>query len=128
MDLQKTHGVFSWNELTTPDPEAASAFYAKLFGWTVQTMDMGEAGTYHLAQLGARPVAGMMFPPPDAPDAPLGWASYITVDDVDKSLAQALSMGASPAMPAMDVKGVGRMAGFVDPQGAMINIIKYCEP
>ena len=90
MDLQKTHGVFSWNELTTPDPEAAGAFYAKLFGWTVQTMDMGEAGTYHLAQLGDRPVAGMMLPPPDAPE-PLTRCALYGCASTNSSIASSVS-------------------------------------
>ena len=41
MDLYKTHGAFSWSELTTSDPKAAAAFYSQLFGWAVNDMDMG---------------------------------------------------------------------------------------
>ena len=29
------NGVPSWIDLATPDPEAAQAFYAELFGWTL---------------------------------------------------------------------------------------------
>ncbi len=126
MDATKTHGVFSWNELCTADPGRAAEFYGTLFGWQVQDVDMGEFGSYRLAKIGDTAVAGLMGPPPGEA-MPTAWSSYVTVTDVDKTLAQALQMGARPAMPAMDVPGVGRMAGFIDPQGAMINIITY-EP
>ena len=36
MEANRTHGAFSWNELATPDPEVAGAFYAKLFGWKIE--------------------------------------------------------------------------------------------
>ena len=32
MDAYKTHGAFSWSELLTTDPAAASEFYGGLFG------------------------------------------------------------------------------------------------
>ena len=32
MDTTKTHGAFSWSELMTSDPAAATEFYGKLFG------------------------------------------------------------------------------------------------
>ena len=38
MDVMKTHGAFSWSELVTSDPAAASGFYSQLFGWTVKEM------------------------------------------------------------------------------------------
>ena len=128
MEANKTHGAFSWNELATPDPTAAGEFYSRLFGWTIETVDMGPAGLYHVAKVGDTPVGGMMKPPGDAADTPTGWSCYVTVADVDKTLALALQHGATPCMPAMDVEGVGRMAGFMDPHGAMINIIRYSQP
>ena len=39
MDIN-THGAFSWNELTTSDPNAAIEFYTKLFGWKTEVMHM----------------------------------------------------------------------------------------
>ena len=38
MDVYKTPGAFSWNELMTTDPAAAGAFYAGLFGWAMKNM------------------------------------------------------------------------------------------
>ena len=125
MDASTTHGAFSWNELCADDPAAAEAFYGQLFGWQVQAMDMGEFGTYRVAKVGDAMVAGIMAPPPGEAAGPKGWSSYVTVDDVDACVAQAVALGATVCVPAMDVPTVGRMATLRDPQGAMISVITY---
>ena len=33
-------GTFCWNELMTPDVDAAKGFYTQLFGWESKEMDM----------------------------------------------------------------------------------------
>ena len=124
MDVNKTHGAFSWSELMTSDPAAAAKFYGKLFGWKVKEMG-AEMGGYRVANIGETSVGGLMAMPPKAKGLKPSWGVYVTVDDVDKTLAQAVKLGAKVCMEAMDVPGVGRMAGFNDPQGAMISIIKY---
>ena len=35
-------GQFCWNELATPDVNAAKDFYGKLLGWTFSEHEMGE--------------------------------------------------------------------------------------
>lgn len=127
MDVYKTPGAFSWNELMTTDPAAASKFYGALFGWTVKDMDMG-TGPYHVANVGETSVAGIMGMPPGAGPMPPAWGCYVTVDDVDATLAKAESLGGRTVMPPMDVPGVGRMAVLQDPQGAVLSVIKYSNP
>jgi len=127
MDAFKTHGAFSWSELMTSDPKAASEFYAKLFGWTVKTMDMGQGqGPYHVLNLGESGIGGIMGKPPGVPaDMPPSWGCYVTVKSVEETLAQAKSLGGKLCMGPMDIEGVGRMAVIQDPQGAVLNIIAY---
>ena len=122
MDVYKTHGAFSWSELMTSDPAAATAFYSALFGWTVQTSDMG-TGPYHMVKLGDTAVGGVMGMPPDAPPMPPHWGCYVTVDSVDDTLAKCTALGGKTLVPAMDVPGVGRMAVIQDPQGAVLNVM-----
>lgn len=124
MDASKTVGAFSWNELTTSNPKAAVAFYSALFGWTVKDMDMG-SGAYHVASIGEVPVGGIMGPPPGAPAMPPSWGCYITVDNVEKTLASCAALGGKTLMPPMDVPGVGRMAVLQDPQGAVFSVMAY---
>ena len=124
MEVFKTHGAFSWSELITSDPAAASDFYAKLFGWKIQEMGP-EMGGYRVANIGEAGIGGLMATPPEAKGMPPRWGVYVTVTDLDKTLADAKAMGATTCMEPMDVPGVGRMAAFNDPQGAMISVIQY---
>ena len=127
MDVFKTHGAFSWSELTTIDPAAAAAFYGKLFGWTIKAMG-AEIGDYHVANVGEAGVAGIMATPAQAQGMPPHWGCYVTVNNVDETLAAAKALGATVCMEPMDVPTVGRMAMFVDPQGAALSIIQYSMP
>lgn len=124
MDVTKTHGAPSWSELTTPDPAAAATFYAALFGWTV-TAPMAEMGDYRLAQIGETSVAGIMAPPPGAAAMPPQWGCYVTVSDVDATVAKVVELGGTVLVPPMEVPGVGRMAVFQDPQGATLSVMTY---
>jgi uncharacterized protein len=120
----KQHGAMSWYELMTTDPVAAQTFYSELFGWTMRDQEM-PMGTYTVFANQGKEVGGLMAHPPGTEGVPPHWALYITVDDVDASLAKAQSLGATVLMPPMDVADVGRMATISDPQGAVINIITY---
>jgi len=124
MDVYKTHGAFSWSELMTSDPAAATAFYGALFGWTVQTSDMG-TGPYHEMKLGDTSVAGVMGMLPDAPPMPPHWGCYVTVNDVEETVAKCSALGGKTLVPPMDVPGVGRMAVIQDPQGAALSVMAY---
>ena len=125
MDPTKTHGAFSWNELTTTDPQAAAKFYSQLFGWTIQ--DMGAAMDHYLmASVGETGVCGLMGLPQGAPaDMPPHWGSYVTVDNVEAVLARCSELGGSTLVPPLDVPGVGRMAVLRDPQGAVLSVMAY---
>ena len=122
-----TTGTFIWNELATRDLAAAKAFYTQLFGWGSEETPMpGDMpGNYALFKLGdvdiggAYEMAGEMFE-----GVPPNWAAYVSVDDVDATMAAAEAAGGKTTWPAMDVPGIGRMGGFTDPTGAAIAIFK----
>ena len=124
MDVYKTHGAFSWNELTSTDPAAAAAFYSALFGWAVAEPQPA-MGDYRVASLGVSMVAGIMPPPPSNPGMPSQWGCYITVDDCDAAVAKAQALGGTLLVPPMDVPTVGRMAVLQDPQGAVFSVMQY---
>ncbi|MBE0548709.1 MAG: VOC family protein [Rubrivivax sp.] len=124
MDVFKTHGAFSWSELTTGDPAAAAAFYGPLFGWRVEAMDTG-GGLYHLLKVGDTAVGGIMKTPAEAGTVRPAWGCYVTVDNTDATVAQATALGGKVVVPAMDIPGVGRMAVIADPQGAMLSVMQY---
>ena len=125
MDVYKTHGAFSWNELMTTDPAAAATFYGGLFGWTVKEMG-AEMGGYRVVSVGESGVGGIMGCPAGQPMPPQ-WGAYVTVDDVDATVARCSELGGKTLVPPMDVPTVGRMAVLQDPQGATISVMQYAQ-
>ena len=115
----RTPGKFSWQELVTKDIEGSRKFYTELLGWTIEEMDMGN-GMYSMFMANGVPVAGMVSPPEDKGDVPTSWIGYITVEDLDATVAKAEEMGSKVCIPPTDVPGRGRYAGIADPQGAPI--------
>ena len=108
----------NWNELCTPDPKSAAQFYGAMFGWTTEPMPGMDH--YTILKHGDSMFGGVMAPP--KPGIPPHWLNYVTVDDVDAAVAQAISLGASVCLPAMDIGSAGRIAIIVDPQGASIGL------
>ena len=40
--LVNEFGAWAMSSLSTPDPDAAAAFYGAVFGWTTETFEMGD--------------------------------------------------------------------------------------
>lgn len=120
-------GQFSWNELIASNPQAATDFYGKLFGWQATAFSppgMPAGGPpYTLFKSGANDEmgAGGMVPAP-APGMPSQWVPYVVVENADTSLARASELGAKVCVPVMAIPGVGRIAVIQDPQGATIGL------
>jgi uncharacterized protein len=115
-----TPGTFSWVDLTTPDQEAAKAFYGELLGWSFQDQPVGEGVYYSMAVVDGASVAAIAPQPEQQRDAgaPPLWNSYITVQSADAAAERATSLGGSAHAPAFDVMDAGRMAVLQDPHGA----------
>jgi predicted enzyme related to lactoylglutathione lyase len=117
MGIKDEPGSFCWADLNTPDPAAAGAFYAKLFGWELEPA-RDTSGYLHIKNAGDY-IGGI---PPAAqrnPNAPPHWMIYILVSDCDASTAKAKELGATVYMGPMTMEKVGRIAVLADPQGAV---------
>lgn len=112
---------FVWYELGSADARAAQAFYAALIGWGSATWG-GDPGGYPMFTVDGAAVGGFhqLSPEAVAGGCPNAWLAYVGVEDVDATLARAVALGASVHVPARDLPGIGRMAVFQDPQGAML--------
>jgi hypothetical protein len=80
---------------------------------------------YRIFRMDGAGVGGMMAVPPDAAAAgmPPQWLGYVSVADVDESVARIVAAGGTAHMPVTDVQGVGRMALVADPQGASLYVM-----
>lgn len=117
---QYDHGTPSWVDLNTTDPQAAKAFYAALFGWTVDDMPLPDGGVYSMLKLDGRDAAALSGMAPAQDGVPPHWNTYITVDDVDAAAAKVAELGGSVHVPPFDVMDAGRMAVLQDPTGAFV--------
>ncbi len=112
-------GAFCWDELLTDDAEAAAAFYAALAGCSIETVDLGQMGTYRILVRDGRRMAGLMKHPENVHPH---WLPYVRVRGVDAETSRAVALGASLYLPPRDVPA-GRMSGIDDPTGAGVCLI-----
>lgn len=116
-------GAFCWDDLMTTEPAQAAAFYASLFGFAIEAVDMGPSGTHRILSRGKRPTAGILPLPVDA--APVArWLTYIHVKDVDRTLRNAREIGATVEVDGRDIPGVGRFGALSDPTGASFAVFR----
>lgn len=108
-------GAFCWDELLTPDPASAAAFYRDTIGWNHKVEDMGSAGVYWLFTSGGRERAGMATSESGAPPR---WLPYILVREVDESAGMIRGLGGKILAPPHDIPKIGRSALAADPAGA----------
>jgi len=117
-----TAGTPSWVELSgTPDIEASQSFYRELFGWEMPELpNSAELGGYRRAKKGGKDVAGVS--PRMQDDQPAVWGTYVSVEDAKATMAKVAEAGGKVIAQPMDVAGLGTMAVFTDPTGAVCGI------
>jgi uncharacterized protein len=116
-------GAFCWAELMARDLPRSATFYKSLFGWGTK-----DDPRYTEWTLGGRSIGGMMEIQKDWGEMPPHWLVYFQVEDCDRSVEKAKSMGAKVAMGPQDFPDVGRIALLKDPQGAHFYLIKLTGP
>ena len=121
-------GSFCWRELRTKDLDAATDFYAKMFGWTLEQSKLTPT-PYKEIVIDGKAGGGMMPIDENWPEGvPSHWASYISVDNADETVAKITANGGSVKVPPFDAPGVGRMSMVADPAGADFAIIQLEMP
>jgi len=112
--LVNTTGSMTWNDLVTPDPDAASDFYGKLFGWTFEELP-GDVD-YRVIRNGDGDNGGIL-----PQDGMAAWMPYFGHDDVDRLTTEVDGLGGKLYNGPMQLNG-GRVAVLGDPQGAVFAV------
>lgn len=112
-------GRFVWRDLMAKDVNRAKQFYGDLFGWRFENAKRGDR-PYVLARAGATPVAGIVDVSSMA-DAGAQWLSYMSVADVDQTVALVQSSGGKVLVEARNLP-VARAAVIADPEGAPLGL------
>jgi predicted enzyme related to lactoylglutathione lyase len=113
--LVNAPGALSWNELNSSDVDASVAFYGALFGWTVESFDMGGEPylTIKNGDVNNGGIRGLNSPGP-----PPHWLAYFAIEDIDAGLAKVEELGGSKHAGPIDIQ-IAEIAVVADPQGAM---------
>jgi uncharacterized protein len=108
-------GVPCWLDTDQPDVDAASHFYAGLFGWAFSDAVPADApGTYLIATLEGADVAAIG----PADNATAAWNTYIAVHDADVVAESVRAAAGTVVVEPVDAGPGGRLAGCTDPRGA----------
>ena len=115
------HGVPCWVDTWRDDPAPAAEFYTGIFGWELEGFDPSASEQYVIAKLRGRDVAAIGSPrPPAAKDAPVGWTTYVWVDDAEEIAAKVSKAGGTVLAEPFDSLDGGLLTIIAGPEGAVL--------
>lgn len=121
-ELVNEPGTFGWNELSTTDLPAATAFYQAVFGWGLEPHASSDQASIFTVDgqvvCGAHAAGPGEFP---------AWSAWFGSDDVDATAVKATELGGKVLMPPTDMD-FGRGTVIADPQGAAFGVGKMKAP
>ncbi|WAJ29749.1 VOC family protein [Antarcticirhabdus aurantiaca] len=110
-----------WNELSTPDPDAALDFYKRVLSIRNEGgMPMGEFGEYRFIHAGPDCIGAVMG---EMPNGRPGWLVYFSVDDVDAAKARLESAGGRSLQGPDEVPGGAFIVVAEDDRGARFGLV-----
>lgn len=112
-------GVFCWPELATTDMDAAARFYAAIFDWSVSVLEGDHP--YSIFHIDGENVSAAYVLPDEESDQ-TRWNSYVSVESADSAAEKAAALGGQILVDPTDVGTLGRLAGILDPTGAVIYV------
>jgi predicted enzyme related to lactoylglutathione lyase len=109
-------------EIYAEDPAKLVEFYRALFSWTIDKapgidywrIQTGAGGDGYSGGLTYRPIEG-----------PRSWVHYVTVEALDKAVAQVERLGGSVVRPRAAVPKIGWYAVMADPEGNIFAIWQH---
>jgi predicted enzyme related to lactoylglutathione lyase len=119
-------GHCAWNELPTPDVQAALRFYPRHFGWTLgQTMPMGDMGDYQMFEVDGQTVGGIMKATTDGP-RPM-WRFYFRVPSLAAAMRKIENGNGTLTHGPQEVPADDEILIGTDPQGAVFALVAKRE-
>jgi len=123
-DSEAPVGHISWLDLTVPDAAATRDFYCQVIGWTVQDVEMKDAGERYAdyAMLGedGNASAGVCHARGVNLGLPPIWMIYLPVGDITESLRRVQEGGGKVIKETMGADGGCAIAVIQDPVGAVL--------
>jgi predicted enzyme related to lactoylglutathione lyase len=112
-------GHIGWIDLTVADASTLRDFYQTVTGWEPAPVEMGGYQDFCMHPPGeAQPVAGICNARGPNADLPPVWMVYITVANLDESVARCLRLGGKLQRAVESMGNMGRFCVIADPAGA----------
>jgi hypothetical protein len=111
-------GKIVWFDLTVDNADTVRDFYQQVLGWTPEPVDMGGYQDYSMKASDGQVAAGVCHKRGENQGQPSQWMLYITVDNLDHSLAACTANGGQVVVPTRQM-GNSRFAVIQDPAGAV---------
>ena len=129
-DAPKPLGSIAGFDLTVPDADGIRDFYTAVVGWTPDPLDMGGYADYFMkSPETGDPVAGICHARGVNADLPPQWLVYITVADLDASVARCVEIGGSQVTAIKGEPGDDfRYCVIKDPAGAILALMQAPRP
>jgi predicted enzyme related to lactoylglutathione lyase len=120
-------GCIAWLDLTVSDASATRDFYRQVIDWSVQDVEMEEAGEryadYNMLGGDGNPAAGVCHARGVNQDLPPVWMIYLPVGDLAESLRCAREEGGKVIKATRKTNGEYAYAAVQDPVGACLALV-----
>jgi len=121
-------GHISWLDLTVSDASATRDFYRQVVGWSVQDVEMEDAGEryadYNMCGGDGNPAAGVCHARGVNQGLPPIWMIYLPVGDLAESLRRVREEGGKIIKEAMGADGGYAYAVVQDPVGSTLALVR----
>jgi predicted enzyme related to lactoylglutathione lyase len=117
---EPTFGMFAWFDLTVPNAEETKNFYEEVVGWKAEPVSMGEYDDFNMTspETGDS-VTGVCHAKGVNEGLPPVWIVYITVKNLEESVARVGAKGGKIIKPVTSMGEYGSIAIIEDPAGAV---------
>lgn len=124
---QETFGRIAWLDLTVSDAPATRDFYRHVVGWSVQDVNMDDAGEryadYNMLGGDGLPAAGVCHARGVNLGLPPVWMIYLPVGDLGESLRRVQDEGGKVIKEAQGANGQITYAAIQDPVGVYVALV-----
>lgn len=121
-------GKIIWVDLTVSNADEVRDFYQQVAGWTPSNVNMGDYDDYSMLDApGGSPVAGVCHKLGVNAALPSQWLIYISVDDLDASIAACERLGGKVITPPRDMGEGTRFCVIQDNGGAYAALMQMAK-
>ena len=122
--LVNAPGALCWNDLGTPDPDAAWPFYRELFGWTIEDASAEDPMQYRTIRNGDSTNGSIHRQGKQEGGGPPSWLVYFATADLEAANSKLSELGGQVIVPPLEVPAGGRVSVATDPQGVAFGLFE----